>query len=248
MVLKIKLLVALFIAVTCLQCRSLPYYDQAINGQLEIMRNREPISDLVEDPETPARLRNKLIFIQNVRDFAAKELQLPVDDRHTYSRNYLTGSIAVLMGGRVAEELVLNQMTTGAGNVFDRATEMARKMVCEWGMSEKLGPLTFGKQEEQIFLGREIAQHRDYSEATAVIIDAVATTWLAPGWTAWRPRVCGPSGSFRCSPPRPFPTTIPWSPACFPITTGLSTTAFMRMTWAVYTGSGMQKWLPILMP
>ena len=82
MVLKIKLLVALFIAVTCLQCRSLPYYDQAINGQLEIMRNREPISDLVEDPETPARLRNKLIFIQNVRDFAAKELHLPVDDHY----------------------------------------------------------------------------------------------------------------------------------------------------------------------
>jgi cell division protease FtsH len=97
--------------------------------------------------------------------------QLPVDDRHTYSRDYLNSAIAVLMGGRVAEELRLNQLTTGAGNDFERATDMARKMVCEWGMSDRLGPLTFGKQEEQIFLGREIAQHRDYSEATAVEID-----------------------------------------------------------------------------
>jgi cell division protease FtsH len=97
--------------------------------------------------------------------------QLPVDDRHTYSRAYLKTTIAVLMGGRVAEELKLNRLTTGAGNDFERSTEMARKMVCEWGMSEKIGPLTFGKQEEQIFLGREIAQHRDYSEATAVDID-----------------------------------------------------------------------------
>jgi len=97
--------------------------------------------------------------------------QLPVDDRHTYSRDYLNTSIAVLMGGRVAEELRLNQLTTGAGNDFERATEMARKMVCEWGMSDKMGPLTFGKQEEQIFLGREISQHRDYSEQTAETID-----------------------------------------------------------------------------
>jgi len=97
--------------------------------------------------------------------------QLPVDDRHTYSREYLETTISVLMGGRVAEELKLDRLTTGAGNDFERATEMARKMVCEWGMSEKMGPLTFGKQEEQIFLGREIAQHRDYSEATAVEID-----------------------------------------------------------------------------
>jgi cell division protease FtsH len=98
--------------------------------------------------------------------------QLPVDDRHTYSKMYLEATIAVLMGGRVAEELRLNQLTTGAGNDFERSTDMARKMVTEWGMSEKLGPLTFGKQEEQIFLGREISQHRDYSEATAVDIDA----------------------------------------------------------------------------
>jgi cell division protease FtsH len=83
----------------------------------------------------------------------------------------LETALAVLMGGRVAEELRLGNLTTGAGNDFERATDMARKMVCEWGMSDKMGPLTFGKQEEQIFLGREIAQHRDYSEATAVQID-----------------------------------------------------------------------------
>jgi cell division protease FtsH len=97
--------------------------------------------------------------------------QLPVDDRHTYSKKYLNASIAVLMGGRVAEELVLDRLTTGAGNDFERATEMARQMVCEWGMSEALGPATFGKQEEQIFLGRELSQHRDYSEKTAQLID-----------------------------------------------------------------------------
>jgi len=97
---------------------------------------------------------------------------LPVDDRHTHSMDYIESTIAMLMGGRVAEELRLNQLTTGASNDFERATDMARKMVTEWGMSEKIGPLTFGKQEEQIFLGREIAQHRDYSEATALEIDA----------------------------------------------------------------------------
>jgi cell division protease FtsH len=79
------------------------------------------------------------------------------------------------MGGRVAEELVLHDMTTGAGNDLERATELARRMVCNWGMSEKLGPLTFGKKEEMIFLGREIAQHRDYSEDTAVKIDDEVT-------------------------------------------------------------------------
>ncbi|MDY6839884.1 MAG: cell division protein FtsH, partial [Thermodesulfobacteriota bacterium] len=80
-------------------------------------------------------------------------------------------NLAVLMGGRAAEELVLDELTTGAGNDIDRATETARKMVCEWGMSEELGPLSFGQKEEQIFLGREFAQHRDYSEKTAVVID-----------------------------------------------------------------------------
>src|SRR5213082_1346956 len=96
--------------------------------------------------------------------------QLPVDDRHTYPRLYLEGRLAIMMGGRLAEELFLETMTTGAGNDIEQATELARKMVCQFGMSS-LGPLTFGKQEEQIFLGREIAQHRDYSEETAIAID-----------------------------------------------------------------------------
>ncbi len=97
-------------------------------------------------------------------------MQLPIDDKHNYTKEYLETEIAILMGGRLAEELFLNQMSTGAGNDIERATELARKMVCEWGMST-LGPLTFGKKEEQIFLGREIAQHRDYSEDTAIKID-----------------------------------------------------------------------------
>jgi cell division protease FtsH len=97
-------------------------------------------------------------------------MQLPIDDKHNYTKEYLETEIAILMGGRLAEELFLNQMSTGAGNDIERATELARKMVCEWGMSS-LGPLTFGKKEEQIFLGREIAQHRDYSEDTAIKID-----------------------------------------------------------------------------
>jgi cell division protease FtsH len=112
--------------------------------------------------------------------------QLPVDDRHTYSKEYLEATIAVLMGGRVAEEQRLDRLTTGAGNDFERSTEMARKMVTEWGMSEKLGPLTFGKQEEQIFLGREISQHRDYSEATAVDIDAEVRKIVMDGYNTAR--------------------------------------------------------------
>ncbi|MCC6543761.1 MAG: ATP-dependent zinc metalloprotease FtsH [Nitrospirae bacterium] len=98
--------------------------------------------------------------------------QLPVDEKYTYSKEFLYSNIAVLMGGRAAEELMMNHMTTGAGNDIERATDLARKMVCEWGMSEKLGPLTFGKKQEEIFLGREISQHRDYSEDTAIMIDA----------------------------------------------------------------------------
>ena len=97
-------------------------------------------------------------------------MQLPTDDRHNYYKNSLETQIAILMGGRIAEEMFLGVMSTGAGNDIERATDMARKMVCEWGMSD-LGPLTFGKKEEQIFLGREIAQHRDYSEDTAIQID-----------------------------------------------------------------------------
>ncbi len=98
--------------------------------------------------------------------------QLPEGDKYTQTREYLKAALAVLMGGRVAEQLFMGHMTTGAGNDIERATELARKMVCEWGMSEKLGPLSYGKGEEQIFLGREITQHKDYSEDTAVVIDA----------------------------------------------------------------------------
>jgi cell division protease FtsH len=98
--------------------------------------------------------------------------QLPSDDKYNYSRDYLMNRITILLGGRAAEEMVLQQQTTGAGDDLEKATEMARKMVCEWGMSEKLGPLTFGKREEHIFLGREFARHQDYSEETAVLIDA----------------------------------------------------------------------------
>ena len=97
--------------------------------------------------------------------------QLPVDERHTYPRDYLINNLAVLLGGRAAEELVLDTVTTGAGNDIERATELARKMVCEWGMSEAMGPLSFGRGEEQIFLGRELSTHRDYSEKTAQDID-----------------------------------------------------------------------------
>ncbi len=97
--------------------------------------------------------------------------QLPLDEKHTYPKEYLQNDIAILLGGRAAEEVVLKEMRTGAGNDLERATELARKMVCNWGMSEKMGPLTFGKREEQIFLGREFAQHQDYSEKTAILID-----------------------------------------------------------------------------
>ena len=109
-------------------------------------------------------------------------MQLPIDDRHNYYKNYLETEIAILMGGRIAEELFLNCMSTGAGNDIERATEMSRKMVCEWGMSG-LGPMTFGKKEEQIFLGREIAQHRDYSEDTAIKIDQEVRKLVNKGYT-----------------------------------------------------------------
>ncbi|MEN8262012.1 MAG: ATP-dependent zinc metalloprotease FtsH [Nitrospirota bacterium] len=97
--------------------------------------------------------------------------QLPVDDRYTHSREFILNSLAVLMGGRAAEEISLGHLTTGAGNDLQRATDLARKMVCEWGMSEKLGPLTFGKREEQVFLGKDITKSKDYSEKTAEAID-----------------------------------------------------------------------------
>lgn len=97
--------------------------------------------------------------------------QLPIDDRYTYSKEYLMKALSILLGGRAAEEIALKHLTTGAGNDLERATELSRKMVTEWGMSEKLGPLTFGKKDEHIFLGKEIARHKDYSEKTAIDID-----------------------------------------------------------------------------
>jgi cell division protease FtsH len=99
-------------------------------------------------------------------------LQLPMADKYHYNREYLLNDIAIFMGGRAAEEIVLKNMTTGASSDIERATSMARRMVTEWGMSDRMGPLAYGKKEEQIFLGREIAQHRDFSESTAVEIDA----------------------------------------------------------------------------
>jgi cell division protease FtsH len=97
--------------------------------------------------------------------------QLPVDEKHNLARTYLEDQIAILLGGRIAEEITTGDVTTGAGNDLERVTDLARRMVCEWGMSQSMGPLTFGKKEEQIFLGREIAQHQDYSEDTAIKID-----------------------------------------------------------------------------
>jgi cell division protease FtsH len=97
--------------------------------------------------------------------------QLPIDDRLNYSRDFLLDQLAILLGGRIAEEITIGKLTTGAGNDLDRVTDLARKMVCEWGMSEAMGPLTFGKRDEQIFLGREIAKAQDYSEDTAIRID-----------------------------------------------------------------------------
>src|SRR5207237_6888751 len=99
-------------------------------------------------------------------------MQLPMDEKYNYSKDYLVNRITILLGGRSAEELVLLQQTTGAGDDLEKATEMARKMVCEWSMSDRLGQLTFGKNEEHIFLGREVARPKDYSEDTALVIDA----------------------------------------------------------------------------
>jgi cell division protease FtsH len=108
-------------------------------------------------------------------------MQLPETDKHNYTLDYLETRIAVMMGGRLAEEIFLNQMSTGAGSDIESATDMARKMVCEWGMSS-LGPLTFGKKDEQIFLGREIAQHRDFSEETAKEIDSEVRRFVNGGY------------------------------------------------------------------
>jgi cell division protease FtsH len=109
-------------------------------------------------------------------------MQLPEDDKHTYTREYLEAMLAVLMGGRSAEEIFLGHITTGAGNDIERATDIARNMVCEWGMSDTLGPLAYGKKDEAIFLGREINQHRDYSEDTAIQIDKEVRRIVSNGY------------------------------------------------------------------
>src|SRR5258708_326602 len=108
-------------------------------------------------------------------------MQLPTDDKHSYDKKFLESQLAILMGGRIAEEIFMKHVTTGAGNDIERATDLARKMVCEWGMSD-LGPMSFGKKEEQIFLGREISQHRDYSEATAIRIDEAVHRFVDAGY------------------------------------------------------------------
>jgi cell division protease FtsH len=110
-------------------------------------------------------------------------MQLPAEEKHNYTREYLMDQIAILMGGRIAEEMTIGSVTTGAGNDLERATELARRMVCEWGMSNSMGPLTFGKKEEQIFLGREIAQHQDYSEETAIKIDQEVKRIITDNYT-----------------------------------------------------------------
>ncbi len=112
--------------------------------------------------------------------------QLPTEEKHAYPREYLLNNLAIYMGGRVAEEIIFHDPTTGAGNDIERATELARKMVCEWGMSDRMGPLAFGTKEEQIFLGREIAQHKDYSEVTAIAIDEEIKRMVTQGYDTAR--------------------------------------------------------------
>jgi cell division protease FtsH len=109
-------------------------------------------------------------------------MQLPLDEQHTYQKYYLYNSLAILMGGRCAEEICLGEMTTGAGNDIERATEMARKMVCEWGMSEKMGPLTYGSKEEQVFLGRGMPSDKNFSDETAKLIDQEVKTLVMGGY------------------------------------------------------------------
>ena len=110
-------------------------------------------------------------------------MQLPMDEQHTYPRNFLFSSLAILMGGRCAEEICLGEMTTGAGNDIERATEMARKMVCEWGMSDKMGPLTYGTKEEQVFLGKDFSSQKNFSDQTAKLIDQEVKTLVMDGYT-----------------------------------------------------------------
>ncbi|MFQ5928687.1 MAG: ATP-dependent zinc metalloprotease FtsH [Acidobacteriota bacterium] len=110
-------------------------------------------------------------------------MQLPEEDKYNYTKEYMEASITILLAGRAAEEIFLESHTTGASNDLERATERARQMVCEWGMSEEMGPLTFGKRQEQIFLGREIAQHQDYSEQTAIKIDQEVKKIVLQGYS-----------------------------------------------------------------
>jgi cell division protease FtsH len=112
--------------------------------------------------------------------------QLPKDEQHTYPKNYLYNNLAIFMGGRLAEEICLGQMTTGAGNDIERATELARKMVCEWGMSEKMGPLTYGTKEEQVFLGKDFSQQKNFSDQTAKLIDQEVKALVMGGYNKAR--------------------------------------------------------------
>ena len=137
--------------------------------------------------------------------------QLPMDERHTYPKDYLMSTLTVLLGGRAAEELVFKHFTTGAGNDLERATELARKMVCNWGMSEELGPVTFGKREEHIFLGREFAHSKDFSEETARLIDAAIKNLVlsASSRGQW---ICSPATGPNSRPwPRPSWKKRPWT-------------------------------------
>jgi cell division protease FtsH len=113
-------------------------------------------------------------------------MQLPVDDRHMYTKEYMESMLAVLMGGRVAEEVIFDRLSTGAGNDIERATDLSRKMVCSWGMSKKMGPLAYGKKDEQIFLGKEIGHAKDYSETTAIAIDDEVKAFVMDGYNRAR--------------------------------------------------------------
>jgi cell division protease FtsH len=108
-------------------------------------------------------------------------MQLPLDDKHTYTRDYLESQLCIMMGGRAAEEIFLNHITTGAGNDIEQATEVARRMVCEWGMSD-LGPLAYGKNQQEIFLGRDLATQRDFSEDTAIKIDQEVKKFISSAY------------------------------------------------------------------
>ena len=139
-------------------------------------------------------------------------MQLPIDDKHTYTRDYLESQLAIMMGGRAAEEIFLNHITTGAGNDIEQATEIARRMVCEWGMSD-LGPLAYGKNQQEIFLGRDLATQRDFSEDTAIKIDQevkkLRQHWVRAGAEVSRRPTVKPW----CASRRPCSSAKSWMPA-----------------------------------